>query len=199
MDLPRNTGKVKNIEKLDNVFFNISDQDAHLMDPQMRILHEVTYESLLDAGINPADTRGSKFGHFIGMCYDDSEVAFKEDEAKAPAYQPLAASRISYNFGWKGPCSTMDTACASSFSAFVSALTAIRQGECHGAVVSGLAVHLRPSTAAAFHNLQMLSDDGRSKCMDASGKTRVVYARRHAHSCMHSYLRASLPTLYLRS
>ena len=35
------------------------------------------------------------------------------------------------------------------------------------AIVGGVAIHLRPSIAAAFHNLQMLSDDGRSKCMDA--------------------------------
>ena len=170
MGLPHSTGKVKDIQKLDNEFFNITDQDAHLMDPQIRLLHEITYETLLDAGINPADTRGSKIGHFIGMCYDDSEIAFKEDEAKAPAFRPLAASRISYAYGWKGPASTTDTACASSFNAFVTAITAIRQGECDSALVSGLAIHLRPSTAAAFHNLQMLSDDGRSKCMDASGK-----------------------------
>lgn len=177
MDLPHYTGKVKDIEKLDNEFFNISDHEAHLMDPQMRMLHEIVYETLLDAGLNPASTRGSKFGHFIGMCYDDSEIAFKEDEATAPAYQPLAASRISYSYGWMGPASTMDTACASSFSAFVSAITAIRQGECDAALVSGLAIHLRPSTAAAFHNLQMLSDDGRSKCMDASGESSSSLTR----------------------
>lgn len=177
MGLPRNTGKVKDIEKLDNEFFNISDQEAHVMDPQVRLLHEVAYETLIDAGINPGATRGKKIGHFIGMCYDDSESGFKEDESRAPAYRPLAASRISYAFGWKGPASTMDTACASSFNAFVLAMTAIRHGECDSALVSGLAIHLRPSTAAAFHNLQMLSDDGRSKCMDASGELIMAYSR----------------------
>lgn len=170
MNLPLNTGKVKNIEKLDNEFFRISDHDAHLMDPQIRILHEVTYEALLDAGEDPALLRGSNTGVFIGLCYDDSECAIKEDDLKAPAYRPFSASRVSYAYDFKGPVYVTDTACASSFSSFCKAVNAIRLGHCDRAIVAGVAIHLRPSIAAAFHNLQMLSDDGRSKCMDANGK-----------------------------
>ena len=168
MGLPENTGKVKDVEKLDNEFFHISDTDAHNMDPQIRILHEVVYEAIVDAGVLPETLRGSNTGVFTGLCYDDSEVALKEDEAKAPGFKSYPATRISFTYDFKGAASATDTACASSFSAFCKAVTAIRVGDCDSAIVAGLAVHLRPSIAAAFHNLQMLSDDGRSKCMDAS-------------------------------
>ena len=168
MGLPLNTGKVKDVEKLDNDFFRISDSDAHNMDPQVRILHEVAYEALVDAGVLPESLKGSNTGVFTGLCYDDSEVALKEDEAKAPGFRTYAATRISCAFDFNGTALATDTACASSFTAFCKAVTAIRVGDCDAAIVAGVSVHLRPSIAAAFHNLQMLSDDGRSKCMDAS-------------------------------
>lgn len=129
MGLPHYTGKVRNVEKLDNEFFKISESDANLMDPQLRILHEVTYETILDAGINPIDMRGSNTAVYIGLCYDDSEVAQREDESKAVAFKPLSASRLSYAYDFKGPCFSTDTACASSFSAFFKAMAAIRVGK----------------------------------------------------------------------
>lgn len=128
MGLPRFTGKVRNIEKLDNEFFKISDFDANSMDPQMRILHEVTYESMLDAGVNPAEMRGSNTAVYIGFCYDDADVAYREDESRCVAYRQLSASRLSYAYDFKGPCFTTDTACASSFSAFYKAVASIRVG-----------------------------------------------------------------------
>lgn len=134
----------------------------------MRILHETTTEAILDAGINPTDLRGSNTAVFIGLCYDDNEVAIREDESKAAAYRQLASGRLSYAFDFKGPAFSTDTACASSFSAFYKAIAALRVGQCDRVIVAGVAIHLRPSTAAAFHSLQMLSDDGRSKCLDAS-------------------------------
>src|ERR1700710_650828 len=101
MGLPRNTGKVSDIEKLDNEFFHISDTDAHNMDPQVRILHEVVYEAIVDAGILPENLKGSNTGVFIGLCYDDSEVALKEDEAKAPGFRTYAATRLSFTYDFK--------------------------------------------------------------------------------------------------
>ena len=44
----------------------------------------------------------------------------------------------------------------------------MRAGLCDQAIVCGAAVNLRPTIALGFNNLRMTSDDGRSKCMDAS-------------------------------
>lgn len=62
----------------------------------------------------------------------------------------------------------MDTACASSFTAFFQAYYSLRAGLCDQAIVCGAAVNLRPTIALGFNNLRMTSNDGRSKCMDAS-------------------------------
>ena len=165
---PARQGKIKSIQKFDHDFFKIPQDDANWMDPQVRILHETCYEAIVDAGIDPNKMRGSKTAVFIGHCYDDTDSAYREDTTKAPAYKQLAASRISYAFDFKGPVFCTDTACASSFSAFFKAICAMRAGEADSVLVCGAAVHLRPFTAVAFHNLKMLSDDGRSKCMDAN-------------------------------
>lgn len=52
INLPPNTGKIKDISKFDAEMFNIDPSLAHDMDPQMRLLHEVVYEALWDAGNN---------------------------------------------------------------------------------------------------------------------------------------------------
>ncbi|RWS27386.1 fatty acid synthase-like protein [Leptotrombidium deliense] len=49
MSLPRRTGKIKNVDKFDSEFFKISNSEANYMDPQMRLLHETSYEAIWDA------------------------------------------------------------------------------------------------------------------------------------------------------
>ena len=48
--LPSRCGKLKDLSKFDATFFGVHPKQANVMDPQLRILHEVTYETLIDAG-----------------------------------------------------------------------------------------------------------------------------------------------------
>ncbi|CAG2220061.1 FASN [Mytilus edulis] len=48
--LPARMGKLKDITKFDAEFFSIHQKQANSMDPQLRLLFEVTYESIIDAG-----------------------------------------------------------------------------------------------------------------------------------------------------
>jgi len=47
---PKRHGKLKDLAKFDAMFFGIHPKQANVMDPQLRMLLEVTYEALLDAG-----------------------------------------------------------------------------------------------------------------------------------------------------
>lgn len=64
---PERMGKLVSIEKLDATFFGISAKQAHVMDPQSRILLEAAYECIIDAGYNPVEVRGSNTGVYIGV------------------------------------------------------------------------------------------------------------------------------------
>lgn len=49
--LPARNGKLKDLSHFDATFFGVHAKQAHLMDPQLRILLELTHEAIIDAGI----------------------------------------------------------------------------------------------------------------------------------------------------
>ena len=51
--LPTRNGKLKELDKFDASFFGIAPKQADNMDPQLRLLLEVTYEAIVDAGMIP--------------------------------------------------------------------------------------------------------------------------------------------------
>ena len=48
--LPHRNGKLKNLDKFDASFFGVAPKQADNMDPQLRMLLEVTHEAIVDAG-----------------------------------------------------------------------------------------------------------------------------------------------------
>lgn len=48
--LPKRSGKLKTINKFDATFFGVHPKQANSMDPQLRMLLEVTYEAIVDSG-----------------------------------------------------------------------------------------------------------------------------------------------------
>jgi len=48
--LPKRSGKLKDISKFDASFFGVHPKQANSMDPQLRMLLEVTHEAIVDAG-----------------------------------------------------------------------------------------------------------------------------------------------------
>ena len=68
-DLPRRNGKLKEISRFNAKFFRINPTQAHAMDPQQRMLFEVSYEAIIDAGYNPTELRGTQTGVFVGNVF----------------------------------------------------------------------------------------------------------------------------------
>jgi len=75
--LPSRFGKLKNLDHFDASFFKISPKQAHVMDPQLRIMLEVTYEALIDAGVNPSTLKKSHTGVFTGVYSSDGSDFWK--------------------------------------------------------------------------------------------------------------------------
>jgi len=76
-DLPSRFGKLKDLHSFDASFFKIPPKQAHIMDPQLRIMLEVTYEALIDAGVNPSTLKKSHTGVFIGVYSSDASDFWK--------------------------------------------------------------------------------------------------------------------------
>lgn len=75
-EIPKRSGKIRNLEKFDASFFSILNKHANQMDPQSRMLLEITYEAIMDAGVSPESLVKSRTGVFIGNSYADPRETF---------------------------------------------------------------------------------------------------------------------------
>lgn len=80
----------------------------------------------------------------------------------------MAAGRISYTFGLKGPSVPVETACSSSLVSLSTAFNAIKLGQCPCAFNGGSNLILIPSTTAMFQKAGMLALDGRCKTLSSA-------------------------------
>ena len=168
-------GFLDGIEKFDPEFFGISPREAAGMDPQQRILLEVSWEALENAGQNPDGLAGSRTGVFVGLCNSDYFLMqFEGGRSSIDAYvgtgnaHSIASGRISYILGLQGPSISVDTGCSASLVAVHLACQSLRAGECRMALAGGVNLILMPDTTIFLSKAHMLSPDGRCKSFDAS-------------------------------
>ncbi|XP_063530101.1 fatty acid synthase-like [Cydia strobilella] len=177
--LPERSGKLKNLTHFDASFFGVHPKEAHFMDPQLRLLLEVTHEAMVDAGFNPVELRGSRGGVYVGLTRSESFGAWSGDKEKINSYivtgcsSSMISNRVSYAFDLKGPSISMDTACSSAMNAMALAVNDIRSGRCDSAIVAGTNLCLDPASSLNYHRLTMLSPDGRCAAFDHTGRGYV--------------------------
>src|SRR4029079_1889851 len=132
----------------DPALFGMSARESASTDPQHRLLLEVAWECLEDAGMAPRDLSGTKAGVFVGISTTDySRVAFT-DPGQVNAYFAIgntlciAATRVSTFFGCGGARIALDTGCSSSISAIHMACQSLLSGESSVALAGGVNVIL---------------------------------------------------------
>lgn len=164
-------GFLDDVSGFDAEFFWISAPEAARMDPQHRLLLEVAFEAVEDAGMPVPRLAGSKTGVFVGMTtmdyfrlYERERINGFETTGNACA---IAANRISYALDLRGPSLALDTTCSSSLVAVHLASQALRAGECDVALAGGVNLMLIPDGAICFTKLGVTSPDGACRAFDA--------------------------------
>jgi 3-oxoacyl-(acyl-carrier-protein) synthase len=166
-------GFLNDVGLFDRTLFGISKLEAAQMDPQQRILLEVVWEALEDAGIDSKMLAKTATGVFVGISNSDYRAKlYKMSDGISPYAGPggalsIAANRISYSFDLHGPSVAVDTACSSSLVAIHLACQSLRTGESDTAVAGGVNLILSPEPTVAFSQAGMMSPDGRCKTFDA--------------------------------
>lgn len=106
------------------------------MDPQQRIMLEVCWHALENAGLSPDELRGGDGSVYLGtssLDYAREMMRLTEPQLVSQlgtgTTNSAISGRIAYFLGWRGPCLTVDTACSSSLVAIHLAVTALRNRE----------------------------------------------------------------------
>jgi acyl transferase domain-containing protein len=167
------------VDQFDPGFFGISPREAERMDPQQRLVLEVAWEALEDAGVVPKHLAGSQTGVFIGIGNYDYGRFLCSDLANINSHNgvgltlSIAANRLSYFLDLHGPSMAIETACSSSLVAVHSACQSLRTGESNLAITGGVSLMLSPDMTITFSQARMMSPDGRCKTFDASANGYV--------------------------
>lgn len=167
-------GFLDNLDGFEPEFFSISPREAHDMDPQQRLVLEVAWEALEQAGILPAYLAGTSTGVFIGISNKDYRIfgEYNQNKGMGPysavgQAHCIAANRLSYLLDLRGPSLAVDTACSSSLVSVHLACQSLQSGESELAIAGGVNVILLPGDSIALSQAQMMAPDGRCKTFDA--------------------------------
>src|SRR5882757_1610167 len=178
----RTGGYLRDVAGFDADFFGVSRREADVLDPQHRLLLEVSWEALEHAGIPPAQLEGTSTGVFAGMSYNEymDILAGQPQDLEGSVLTNghcVASGRISYLLGLHGPSVTLDTACSSSLVAVHLASQALRAGECDLALAAGVTLILGDRATKSFARMGMLSPTARCRWCAARRSTRMAAPR----------------------
>jgi acyl transferase domain-containing protein len=177
--LPMRGGFLEDVASFDEEFFGISPREASEMDPQQRLMLEVSWEALEDAGMSPNGMVGSRTGVFVGAMWQDyahhtAALATSIEQHTATGLDTsVIAARVSYRLGLRGPSLTVNTACSSALVAVHLACQSLRQRESTIALAGGVNLILSSHSSIAMDRFGALSPDGRCKAFDASANGYV--------------------------
>ncbi|WP_330184031.1 polyketide synthase Pks13 [Nocardia sp. NBC_01503] len=178
------------VKGFDAEFFATSPVEVERMDPQQRLVMELTWEALEHARI-PANTlKGEQVGVFVGSAGNEfmliaaMAVGSSQEDTTTPvsaeAYgimgsvSSIIANRTSYFFDFRGPSVAIDSACSSSLVAVHDAVRALRSGDADLALAGGVSMMVAPMPTVGFDTNGTIAKDGHLKAFssDADGFVR---------------------------
>ncbi|MCP2318442.1 polyketide synthase 13 [Nocardia amikacinitolerans] len=177
------------VKGFDAEFFAMSPIEVERVDPQQRLMMELTWEALEHARIPASELRGESVGVFIGSSANDFQLIAAlglggERDANLPAtaqgyaimgsVSSIIPNRVSYFFDFRGPSVSVDTACSSTIVAVHQAVRALRDGDADLALAGGVNMILTPMATLGFDMGGGVAKDGHIKAFssDADGMVR---------------------------
>lgn len=181
-DFVRAGSFVSDTDKFDYPLFRYTVHEAGIMDPQTRLMHQLVWEALEDAGCTP-ETYHKKTGIFMGanknlawsVYATVTPVAHVDDMTKRKLSNPnFMASLIAYKFNFKGPCYFIDTACSTSLSTAHLACRSLLLNECGIAVVGGARLSSDEEKGYLHQEGGITSRDGHNKTFDSTSSGTIA-------------------------
>ncbi|PYH83208.1 reducing type I polyketide synthase [Aspergillus uvarum CBS 121591] len=174
-------------EVFDGQFFNISRVDCIAMDPQQRILLEVAYECLENAGIPLEAISGKQVGCLVGTnIVGIRDPENRPESATIGVAWSILSNRISHFLNIHGPSMTVDSACSASLVGVEVACRYLDTHQADGMLVAGASLWLTPEHNEEIGMMRM-TQSATGKCHSFDAKAdgyakaegmNVVYLKR---------------------
>lgn len=176
-------GVIRNPDSFDNTFFNMNPHLARVMDPQQRILLELGWNALENAGYDPA-TGDKLIGVFAGVnqnTYFLNNVQANPEAIKRVGNfltmthneKDYVATRLAYELNLKGPALSIHTACSTSLVAIATACDSLWNRQCDMALAGGAAITCPVNSGHRYEEGAMLSNDGHTRTFDSQARGTV--------------------------
>ena len=168
-------GYLENVTDFDWRTLRMLPREVRYMDPQHRLLLELAWEALEDAGVPFEKIAGSNTGVFMGLQWNDYYRLVSEEAENIKAYTVVgndfsfAANRISYAFDLRGPSQVVNAACASGLVALQQACQSLWLGDSDSALVGAAELMLSPDSTTTIARTGMMSKSGKTRSFDSRG------------------------------
>ena len=207
-------GFIRDVDKFDSLFFNISPKEAERMDPQERLFLEMAWATLEDAGYTQEQLEriNHRVGVFVGVMNGNytwfgAEAWARGQMNGADSSYWSSANRVSYHLNLQGPSLAIDTACSSSLTAIHLACESIRRGECEAAIAGGVNLILHPMHYVRLSMMNMLARDEKCKSfgdgadgfVDGEGVGAVLLKPLDKAIADHDHIHAVIKGSYINS
>ncbi|GFM69825.1 acyltransferase domain-containing protein [Pseudomonas cichorii] len=182
------TARLKNVDRFDADFFEMSAREAAITDPQHRLLLECAWEALDAAGLSK-DREALNIGVFAGggsngylhdnvMGDEDvSETGFLDSSAGFMNLlgndKDYLSTRIAYKLGLRGPGLNIQTACSTSLVSIHMACQSLLLGECDVALAGGVTVLVPHAVGYLYQEGMIQSPDGHCRAFDSSAQGTI--------------------------
>jgi amino acid adenylation domain-containing protein len=182
-------GVIQDFDCFDSSFFKYTPGEAMVMNPQMRIFHECTWEALEDAGYVPETYEGriglyagaSTSSYWEGLTFRAVSQQQTDLSRSVDMFSLLQlsakdyiATRISHKLHLTGPSFSVHTACSTSLVAVHLAVQGLLNGECEIALAGGVNIPIPHNTGYLYQEGMIMSPDGHCRAFDARAKGTMV-------------------------
>jgi polyketide synthase PksL len=148
----QNGSFLQDIDKFDPRYFNISQREAELMSPEVRMFLQVGVEAFEDAGYSKEHmqrTIDGDVGVLVGtMSNHYGLYGFQNMLAggsrSSGSYTGTLPNMLSYFYGFSGPSIFMDTMCSASSTCIDQAVHMLRSKQCKMVLAGGVNLLLHP-------------------------------------------------------
>jgi acyl transferase domain-containing protein/acyl carrier protein len=166
----------------DAAFFNYRPDEALMMDPQTRILHECVWNALEDAGLVPEQYAG-QIGLFAGAADNLNWRAYTQligDRVDVDAFSQSqltvhshANTLVAHKLKLNGPAVSMYTACSTSLVAIHQACRSLLTGECKAVLAGGVTISTEPRQGYKYEEVMIRSNDGHCRAFDSASSGTI--------------------------